>query len=89
MCIRDSDTSALPAIYVATHAQSIEQFDSCEIPIQTGASLSDTVLSPVRDNIGDNISAQNRTFCELTALYWIWKMITMRSKDLATTGVVL
>lgn len=67
------DTATLPAVYVATHAQSINQFDSYEVPIQTGAALSDAILSPIRDNTGDNISTQNRTFCELTALYWIWK----------------
>lgn len=44
-----------------------------EIPIQVGAALTDKVISAVRDNTGDNISQKNGMYCELTALYWIWK----------------
>lgn len=44
-----------------------------EIPIQVGAALSENHPYKVRDDIGDNISKRNRKYCELTALYWIWK----------------
>lgn len=44
-----------------------------EIPIQAGAALTDEKAWPVRDNQGENISKKNRQYCELTALYWIWK----------------
>ncbi|MBR5968919.1 MAG: DUF4422 domain-containing protein [Lachnospiraceae bacterium] len=43
--------------------------------LQAGRSLSGTNLSEclLADDTGDNISHRNRQFCELTALYWIWK----------------
>lgn len=44
-----------------------------EIPIQVGAELTDQVICEVRDNVGTNISEKNKEYCELTALYWIWK----------------
>lgn len=31
------------------------------------------VKNCIGDNTGDNISRQNRYFCELTATYWVWK----------------
>lgn len=46
-----------------------------EKPIQAGAALTSERLSDcgITDDAGENISARNRQFCELTALYWIWK----------------
>jgi hypothetical protein len=41
-------------------------------PIQVG-DLKTIDQSYYRDNTGDNISVKNKTFCELTALYWAWK----------------
>ncbi|WP_160559605.1 DUF4422 domain-containing protein [Parablautia muri] len=46
---------------------------SFEIPIQVGAALTDIEMFPVRDCVGENISDKNPQYCELTALYWIWK----------------
>lgn len=46
---------------------------SWEIPIQVGAALTDRRICAVCDNTGDHISHKNRQYCELTALYWIWK----------------
>lgn len=44
-----------------------------EIPIQVGAALTDRQICAVRDDLGENISDRNKQYCELTALYWIWK----------------
>lgn len=43
------------------------------LPIQVGAALTDTRVADICDNTGDNISAKNVNYCELTALYWMWK----------------
>lgn len=44
------------------------------LPIQVGKALHpDLDLGFQNDNEGDNISAKNPQWCELTALYWGWK----------------
>ncbi len=42
-------------------------------PIQVGAALGKTNLKMQHDDQGDNISAKNDKYCELTAQYWAWK----------------
>ncbi len=58
--------------------------DKMYLPLRLGAALeedeSDTRFGKVgasyeRDDTGDNISDLNRTFCELTGLYWAWKNV--------------
>ena len=41
--------------------------------IQVGAALTDVSIEEIKDNSGDNISARNKDYCELTALYWAWR----------------
>lgn len=59
-------------ILVAAHKKYWMPDDSVYLPIQVGAALH-PALGYVSDNTGDNISAKNPNYCELTALYWAWK----------------
>lgn len=42
-------------------------------PIHIGAAEKLDIPGCVRDDDGDNISAKNSLYCELTALYWMWR----------------
>lgn len=45
-------------------------------PIQVGTALAEKPLGQMlHDDAGDNISAMNRSYCELTAQYWAWKNV--------------
>lgn len=44
-----------------------------DILIQAGAALTTERMGCLTDDTGDNISGENRNYCECTALYWIWK----------------
>lgn len=43
------------------------------MPIQVGTALTNRRIADFQDNQGDNISAKNRNYCELTATYHAWK----------------
>lgn len=43
------------------------------LPIQAGADCCKVRTADLLDNAGENISSKNGNYCELTALYWIWK----------------
>lgn len=42
-------------------------------PIQAGAALTNQNVADLQDNTGENISAKNHNYCELTATYHAWK----------------
>lgn len=43
-------------------------------PVQVGAAIAKTRMPGMRhDDEGENISAKNGSYCELTAQYWAWK----------------
>ena len=46
---------------------------SYEKSIQAGAALTDISLTEIKDNTEENISTKNRMYCEMSAVYWIWK----------------
>lgn len=62
-------------IYMATHNKKCSHVACYDyiIPIQVGKALSNECIAEIDDNTGDNISEKNGTYCELTALYWMWK----------------
>ena len=66
-------------VIVATHKPYWMPFDPVYLPLHVGAEGKfDDDGKPldfgyVKDNTGDNISEKNKTFCELTGLYWAWK----------------
>lgn len=42
-------------------------------PIQVGTDCCDLRVANLLDNTGEHISGKNGNYCELTALYWMWK----------------
>ena len=62
-------------IFVCYHKEAPIKQNNAIIPIQVGKKLSSHKLDMIGDDTGDNISARNPYFCELTATYWIWKNV--------------
>ncbi|MFT8592312.1 MAG: DUF4422 domain-containing protein [Bifidobacterium sp.] len=61
------------AIAIATHKQYRMPHDSVYLPIQLGRGIAHNNFGFQMDDAGDNISAKNPHYSELTALYWLWK----------------
>lgn len=61
-------------IYVVTHKYFDRLLDKCFQIISVGDKLTnDKNCYYLKDNTMINISQKNKSFCELTAQYWIWK----------------
>lgn len=58
-------------IFVITHKDYFFPKEEYYVPLQVGTSLLKGKY--IKDSQGENISELNSSFCELTALYWIWK----------------
>ncbi len=70
-------------IAVATHKPYRMPSDPVYLPIQVGAALHpDLDFGFQKDDEGDNISNRNPFYCELTALWWLWKNCDARYKGL-------
>lgn len=57
-------------IYVAAHKAYRMPEDALYRPIQVGSGAG---LGFLRDDTGENIAGKNANYCELTALYWVWR----------------
>lgn len=60
-------------LYSVFHKPFIQPSANFVIPIHAGRSIAKEKFSIVGDDTGDSISQLNPNFCELTAIYWIWK----------------
>lgn len=59
---------------VAAHKPYPMPDDPLYLPVQVGAAGKDG-MGWQRDDVGENISGRNATFCELTGHYWLWKHV--------------
>ena len=65
-------------IFVSCHQRTRVPQHPLLIPMQVGAALTDKRFSDIyHDDVGDNISRLNRSYCELTTQYWAWKNIDL------------
>lgn len=58
-------------IFVVTHKEFNKPNKQYLRTIQVG--FADKIPNAIRDNTENNIAYKNKNYCELTALYWIWK----------------
>ncbi len=63
-------------IYTCYHKPYVLPDSTVVSPIHVGAEKSNHIMLMQPDNEGDNISVKNPHYCELTAVYWIWKNAT-------------
>lgn len=60
-------------ILVCCHKSDMAVSEPPYLPIHVGKAVSGLDLGIPGDDTGDNISRKNRSWCELTGIYWAWK----------------
>ena len=75
-------------IYTLTHKHFTKPDDNMYVPLQVGTAIN-SPLGYLRDDTGDNISALNGYYSELTGLYWIWKNVILIMLEHAITEDIL
>lgn len=84
--------SSLMKILVCCHKPCVLPKDDIFLPIQVGAAISNIDLGIQRDdqingNDCNNISVKNKSYCELTAMYWAWKNVKTLYPNLEYIGL--
>lgn len=86
-----SGNQRLPSIYMAQSIYDVgidtSNFPGYLIPVHAGAGLTEKRIARLCDNEGDNISAMNIYFSEMTVFYWIWKNISLNLPYEAYVGL--
>lgn len=76
-------------ILVAMHKAYSLPGEDIYAPIQVGGVRIPGMENALRDDTGENISAKNKYYCEMTALYWAWKNLDADCIGWSTTGATL
>jgi hypothetical protein len=71
------------AIMVAAHKAYEFPADVGYVPVQVGRAIAGHALPFDGDDTGASISDMNRSFCELTGLYWMWKNVRAEAYGLS------
>ena len=62
------------SMYVIMHKDAATPKKEGYISLLVGGAIGNIAKSAIcRDDVGDNISEKNKSYCEMTGLYWIWK----------------
>ena len=72
-----NDVAGLKLV-VAAHKRYRMPSGSAYVPLQVGAA-GRLPIGFLRDDTGENISARNANWCELTGLYWAWKNLDAKA----------
>lgn len=89
--VNTNENQCFPSIFMAQSIYDVgidmSGFPGYLIPVHAGAELTDKRSVQLCDNEGDNISALNVYYSEMTVLYWIWKNVIPRVPQEAFLGL--